>query len=270
MAIKVSGTTVIDDNRNIQNVGIITATTFSGSGSGLTGLSPNDGQDFNTGITSGFSARLTGIGSTVIEFPSTIGKQYLIYSIHAANIAVGNTEVNVISSFDFNGGERSYFGYNIPIPTGTAIELLKQPQVLNPSDRIVMRSTDFNRAGIDTGVEIYVTYEEKTSSAYFGVGLGTVGIAVTTAVAIHTATTSPSIIQSIRLTNRTDTGAYPISISITEGINTRFLVDNLIVPKYSSIELLETQKLINVNSVIKVQSDQTGTIDVQVSGKKIT
>ena len=31
MAIKISGTTVIDDSRNMQNVGIITATTFVGA-----------------------------------------------------------------------------------------------------------------------------------------------------------------------------------------------------------------------------------------------
>ena len=31
MAIKISGTTVIDDNRNMNNVGIITATTFGSS-----------------------------------------------------------------------------------------------------------------------------------------------------------------------------------------------------------------------------------------------
>ena len=36
MAIKISGTTVIDDSRNIQNVGIVTATTFSGN---ITGTS---------------------------------------------------------------------------------------------------------------------------------------------------------------------------------------------------------------------------------------
>jgi hypothetical protein len=36
MAIKVSGTTVIDDSRNMQNIGIITATTFIGA---LTGNS---------------------------------------------------------------------------------------------------------------------------------------------------------------------------------------------------------------------------------------
>ena len=38
MAIKVNGTTVIDDSRNISNVGTVTATSFSGNGSALTGI----------------------------------------------------------------------------------------------------------------------------------------------------------------------------------------------------------------------------------------
>ena len=38
MAIKVGGTTVVDDSRNITNVGTVTATSFSGSGASLTGL----------------------------------------------------------------------------------------------------------------------------------------------------------------------------------------------------------------------------------------
>lgn len=38
MAIKVGGTTVVDDSRNIANVGTVTATTFSGAGGNLTGV----------------------------------------------------------------------------------------------------------------------------------------------------------------------------------------------------------------------------------------
>jgi hypothetical protein len=257
------------------NTGIVTATsgivTYYGDGSQLTGTAspPADGQDFNTGITSALSTTLTGLGATVLTLPSTAGKQYIVYSIHASNVAVGNTEVNVIGAFDYTGGERVYFGYNIPIPTGTAIEMLKQPHILNPSDRITMRSTDYNRAGIDTGVEVYITYQEKTSSDYFGVGLGTVGIAVTDPTTIHTATTYPSIIESINLTNRTDTGSYPVSITVTSGIVTTYLVDNLLIPKYGSVEILDTPKRLNVNDVLSIQVDQTSTIDVQVSGKKV-
>jgi len=210
---------------------------------------------------------LTGIGNTVLTLPSTSGKEYIVYSIHAANVGL-NTEVNVIGAFDFNGGERSYFAYNIPIPTGMAVELLRQPQILNPSDRITMRATDIDRVGIDSGIQVYITYHEKTTSEYFGLGFGpTTGITTTASIGIYTATTYPAILQSIRLTNTSDLGGYPITITVTSGVNTRSLVEDLIVPKYASVELLETPKRLNVNDVLQIKVDQLSTVDVQISGK---
>ena len=255
--------------------GIVTATsgvvTYYGDGSNLTGVAAEsaDSYQFNTGITSRTSASLTGIGSTILTLPSTSGKQYIIHSIHASNVATGNTEVNVVGAFDFDGGERSYFAYSLPLPTGTGIELLIEPQILNPSDRITMRGLDYDKNGTDDVVEVYVTYQELTSNKYFGVGLGTVGLGITAPVGIYTSSTYPSTVQSIRLTNRTDSGGYPVTINITSGINTIRLVNNLIVPKYGSVEILETPKRIEVNDIIQVQVDQGSTIDVQVSGKQI-
>ncbi len=275
MAIQIGGTTVIDNSRNVVNVigvGSTGVTTYYGDGSKLTGIAAggiSDGIVFNTGITSIASARLTGVGSTVLTLPSTAGKEYIVYSINASNIAVGNTEVNVIGAFDFNGGERSYFAYNIPIPTGTAVELLRQPQVLNPSDKIVMRATDFGRAGTDLGVEVYISYQEKTSTAYFGVGFGTAGITTTGPIGIYTSTSTGSVLQSIRLANRTDTGGYPVSVTVTSGVNTTYLVDDLIVPKYASVEILDTPKALNTNDVVSIIVDQLETIDVQISGVKV-
>jgi hypothetical protein len=51
MAIKISGTTVIDDSRNINNVGVITATSFVGNGSGLTGAGSTVADDTSTNST---------------------------------------------------------------------------------------------------------------------------------------------------------------------------------------------------------------------------
>ena len=254
------------------STGIVSATRFFGDGSALTGVAAAsaDSYLFNTGVTSSFSSTLVGIGSTIFTFPATAGKEYIVLSINCANVAAGNTEVNVIGAFDFNGGERSYFAYNIPIPTGTAVEIMKQPQVLNPSDKIVMRSTNFSRVGTDSIIETYITYQEKTSTNFFGVGLGTVGLALTDITGIYTSTTYPSVIQSIRLTNVTDTGAYPVSVQITNGLTTTRLVDNLIVPKYGNVEILDAPKRIEVNSKIEVQLDQGATMGVQVSGSQIT
>ena len=213
---------------------------------------------------------MVGIGTTIFTFPATAGKEYIVHSINCSNVSTGNTEVNVIGAFDFNGGERSYFAYNIPIPTGTSLEIMKQPQVLNPSDKIVMRSTDYSRVGTDNIIETYISYQEKTSTTLFGVGLGAVGLAVTDVVGIYTSSTYPSVIQSIRLANITDSGGYPVSVQITNGLTTTRLVDNLIVPKYASVELLDAPKRIEVNSIIQVQLDQGATMGVQISGSQIT
>jgi hypothetical protein len=251
--------------------GIVSATTgiltYYGDGSPLVDVS-FDG--YNTGITSAVSATLTAIGGNIITLPSTAGREYIIYSINCSNVAVGNTEVNVIGAFDINStSERSYFAYNIPIPTGTAVELLKQPQVLSPSDRIIMRSTDYNRVGIDTGVQVYISYREVTTTKLFGIGIGTVSIGTSDQTNVYTAT-SPSLVQSIRLVNRTDSGAYPVSVRVISGVTTINLVDNLLVPKYGSVEILDTPKRLNTNDILSVQLDQWGTVDVQVSGKLIS
>jgi hypothetical protein len=255
--------------------GIVSATKYYGDGSSLTGVAAAGGSAdsylFNTGISSSFSTTLVGIGSTIFTFPATAGKKYVILSVNCSNVSTGNTEVNVIGAFDFNTtGQRSYFAYNIPIPTGTAVEIMKQPQVLNPSDRIVMRSTNFSRVGADSIVEVYVSYQEKTTTSYFGIGISTTGFATTDVVGIYTATTYPSVIQSIRLVNVTDSGGYPVSVQITNGLTTTRLVDNLIVPKYASVEVLDAPKRIETNSVIQLQLDQAYTISAQVSGSQIT
>ena len=147
---------------------------------------------------------------------------------------------------------------------------MKQPQVLNPSDKIVMRSTEYSRVGTDNIIETYISYQEKTSTTLFGVGLGAVGLAVTDVVGIYTSSTYPSVIQSIRLANISDSGGYPVSVQITNGLTTTRLVDNLIVPKYASVELLDAPKRIEVNSIIQVQLDQGATMGVQISGSQIT
>jgi len=233
-----------------------------------------DGSQFNTGITTTVVATATGIGTTVLTLPATADTQYLVYSIFASNVATGNTEVNFIGAFDFTtgygGGQRSYFAYNIPIPTGTSIELLEQPQILNANDRITIRSTDYSRAGTDDIVKVFITYEEKSGSDYFGVGISTAGLGVTTPVGVYTSSTYPSVVQSIRLVNKTDTGSYPVTVDVTTGASTTKLVDNLIVPKYGSVELLAQPKRLLTDDVIKITVDQAETIEAQISGKQIT
>ena len=64
MSSKISGSTIIDDSRNIVNAGVTTATIFSGSGSGLTGVSTN----FVTAVGIQSAGTVIGAGITQLNF----------------------------------------------------------------------------------------------------------------------------------------------------------------------------------------------------------
>ena len=262
------------------SIGNATTLNFIGAGntfainSGTVDISISGGGggsgQFNTGLSGEFHGTCTGIGSTVFTFPSTAGAKYILTSLFATNVAAGNTDVNVIAAFDFNGGERSYMGYNIPIPLGMAAELLRQPQVLNPSDKVLLRSTDIDRNGADSIVEYYGTYEtQSTGTDYQGVGLGVDTLNSTSATTLYTSSGAPSVLQSIRVANISDAGPKPITISIIDGSETIRFVENLIVPKYGSIEILDNQKRIASGAIVKVTLDEASTMGVQLSAKKI-
>jgi hypothetical protein len=278
MAIKINNTTVIDDSRSfipstisagsttgatgqvLQSTGVgVTWVTSSGGGSG----------EFNTGITSVTQLVPTGASSTVFTFPSTSGKRYIIESINASNVS--SDEINLIAALNYNDNNKEvHLAYNIPVVSGGAVELLKQPHIANPSDYITMWTNDEFYYGYNGAMEIYMTYTETSDTDYFGVGISTNGITTTSLVGIFTSSTYPSVIQSIHLTNRTDDADHAVSVQITNGVSTSYLVKNLLIPRYSTVELCDRPKRVETNGVIKVSVNTTSTIDVSISGKKIT
>ena len=211
-------------------------------------------------------------------FPSTASKTYTIDSIMASNIAnVGvGTTVNLIASISSNSGvaagttEQTYFAYNIPIAAGGAVELIKEPFVANPNDIVKLWATDSTYSGISSAIQVHMTYTQQDSTDFFGKYAANTSIGSTTIIGIHTAgPTYAAALQSIHITNRSDAGAFPVDILLTDstGIVTTYLVKNLVIPKYSAVEILERPKRMETGSSLGVKVQQTGTIDVIVSGK---
>ena len=92
MAIKISGTTVIDDSRNIQNVGVITATSFVGSGANLTGVGLGTIGSINT------SGIITASAVSANEFIGTGDKLIFSPTITSFSPTDGATGVSALSS----------------------------------------------------------------------------------------------------------------------------------------------------------------------------
>jgi hypothetical protein len=254
---------------NINSTGIVTAASFVGGGSGLTKIP----LEFYTGITSSNYFTPTSYETTVFTFPSTAGKQYVIESINVANVetSVGvGTTVNIIASIeDASAAEQTYIAYNVPIANGGTIELLKNPIIAGPSDVMKMWVTDQSYIGITTAAAVYMNFTEFTSSEYISKFAGPTTINTTAPTTLYTSTGNPTMLQRIGFVNRTDSGDYPVSIRVTSGLSTTYLVKDLIVPRYSTVDILDRYKRIETDAKLEVEVGSTSTIDVIVSGRKI-
>lgn len=109
----------------------------------------------------------------------------------------------------------AYVAFDVPIPVGGVVEVLKQPAVLNPSDAIHIRGLDVNGSGLSNAVDVHIAYEEENTTAFIGVStaLGsTIGLGTNVSGTLLTGLANPVLLQSLRLTNTEFVGDYDTSV----------------------------------------------------------
>ena len=298
----------VDGDINLTS-GIITATsgivTYYGDGQYLQNIVSGGGDGgsgtFDTGITTSIYTAVTGgIGtaqaglSTIVanndifigpgiaySFPPTAGKSYVIESIHVTNIY--NTNLYFTSRHDFNGGQNVPTTQRVVVPYQGAVELLEQPIIVNPSDKLRFQAfagVGTTATGINNGLDSFIVYSEKTDTDYIGTG---VTVNTPAGTELFTSTTNPSVLQSIRLCNYDLAIDVDASVSIyrggsvggilTTGVRQGYLVYNMTVPKNSVIEILERPKYLTANDTIVVGiagTTLTDSLSATLSGKYIT
>jgi hypothetical protein len=171
----------------------------------------------------------------------------------------------------YSSENKVYIAYNIPVPDNGLVELIKEPIVMNPSDVLKVWASNENYYGVSGALELYASYTAHESTDYV-VGYGaTVSVATTALTTVYTSTSYPTVLQSIKLTNRSDAGDFPVTIQLVNGGSITHLAKNLVIPRYSSVELLDRPKRLETSGTVKMQTiAAANTIDVVVSGKKIT
>lgn len=111
----------------------------------------------------------------------------------------------------------AYIVFDVPIPVGGVLEVLKQPAVMNPNDSIHIRGVDVYGSGLSDAIDVHIAYEEENSTAFVGLStaLGsTIGLGVSVSGTLLSATTNPILLQSLRLTNTEFVGDYDTSVKI--------------------------------------------------------
>ena len=97
MAIKISGSTIIDDSRNIVNAGVVTASSFSGDGAGLTGISSVSFATTSFGLEGSPEIFVSSAG---INTTSLNGTNLFVQGNAASNVVgLGTTDANTALDF---------------------------------------------------------------------------------------------------------------------------------------------------------------------------
>lgn len=224
-----------------------------GSGSGL-GL-------FNTGIGSASGYLVTTTLANAVAVPSTAGNRYVIHSIQISNIT-SSTPADITGDFsgtNYSGGIK--FANTIPVQAGTAIELLKKPKILNPSDSIRLQSSLVNN------LHATITYETTATTSYFGTG---VGITTTAYTDLYTASAN-AVVESVLLTNTQGVSDVKATVAWTDGSNNivGYYVYELVVPADATVEVLEAPKFLQSGYKVRVLANVANRLSAIIAGKTV-
>ena len=255
------GTAAVQDSSGLTSklaVGIVTAATLYGDGSNLTGIAAGGSGQFNTGLTGATAYAVTTSMATALTANASSSYRTVIHSIHVANISASEVTVSGEMQASFS------FAHTIPIPAGSAVELLKQPKVLGASETIELQ------ASANSALQATIIAEQKEDTDLWDAQVDITSAATWTD--LYTSTSNPSVVQSILLANDDGTNDVKARVVWTDGSDNiqAYLCYDLVVPADSTVELCEQPKYLASGYKLRVYANQADRLEVTASGKQIT
>jgi hypothetical protein len=254
------GTGVTINNTGIDAgiaAGIITAKEYHGDGSNLSGISGGGSGQFNTSISSATAYLLTTSMAVAKTASASASIRTVVHSIHIVNISGSEVTVSGEMQSSFS------FAHTIPVPAGSAVELLKQPKVLGPSETIELQAS--------AGGSLYATIilEEKEDTALWDAQVDVTSAATYTD--LYTSSTYPSVVQSILLANDDGTNDVKARVIWTDGSDSlqSYLCYDMVIPADSTVELCEQPKYLAAGYKLRVYANQADRLEVTASGSQI-
>lgn len=224
------------------------------------GSSLAGGELFNINVSNATGYAVTTTMAAAFTAPSTAGLEYIVHSIQVTNIGAANATI----SGEFSGTTyaNTSFALTIPVPVESAVELLKMPKVLQPSDILRLQ------ASANSVLHSYITIETISSTAFFGSGVDVTADATFTD--LYTATGN-SVVTSLLLSNDDGVNDVKARVVWTDGSNViqGYLCYDLIVPADSTVELLEKVKFLPSGHKIRVYANVGGRLEAIIAGRTL-
>ena len=238
--------------------GIVTAKEFWGDGSNLTGISAGGSGEFNTSISGATQYDVTTSMATAYTANASSDHRTIVHSIHICNISGSEATVSGEIQASFS------FAHTIPVPAGSAVELLKQPKVLGPSETIELQ------ASANSALEATIIVEYKEDTDFWDAQVDITSAATMTD--IYTSTTNPSVVQSILLANDDGSNDVKARVVWTDGSNNiqSYLCYDMVIPADATVELCEKPKYLAAGYKLRGYANVADRLEITASGKQIT
>ena len=204
---------------------------------------------FNTAINYAKDYNVTATMSTALTMPSTpTNDRYVLRSMHVTNIS--DSVAFVSSNVLYSGGNTAYLGSLIPVPVGSVVEFMDRAQLMQPGDKINIQGFNASQVATSGLLSSYFTYESVANDpTYVGAG-STLALSNTNIQIIH-ADQSDTVIESLKVINLK---SYSIPIKVffayANATPKAYMAYNMQVPPNTSIELLQSPKLIYLNDKV--------------------
>ena len=240
---------------------VLTTTTLGGAPTWVSPVAAGSSGLFNPNMSASVGYLVTTSSAAAFTAPATAGLRYIVHSIHVTNI--GTVAANLTSNITgttYSGGID--LSCTLPIPIGGAVELLKKPKVMQPSDILNMISS------VASTLHATIAYEISSSTTYFGVGVNVTTDATYTD--LYTMTGN-SVLESIFLVNDSIDSDAKVTLVWTDGANTilGYFAYNFIVALNSTVELLEKPKYMASGYKLRIQSNVGNRVEAIVAGKTL-
>lgn len=199
--------------------------------------------EYNTGIDGSGYGNVLSTMSALVTFPGAVSDdRFLLRSVHITNVS--DTDTLVSGNVLYATGNTAILANQLPVSAGGAVELLRYPQLFQPSDIVNLQG--FTSDGTETSnlLQAIYTYETFTGDITYK-GQGQTLAVSNTDIMVFNSPEAFAIIESIKVVNLVGS-IVPVKLFWADANNNikAYLAHNLPVPPNSTIETITAPKRI--------------------------
>jgi len=218
---------------------------------------------FNSGLSLAANLKPTGTYQNIKTFPAVEGNTFIVFSFLATN---RSSNISYISAGVNADGDITLLANLLKLPPNSSVEIFRKPQVFRVGDSIQVLSLNQNQIPEANLINTYISYQGTLNDSF---NRSIISISDNEPYVIYQSPSVTSIVESLNLVNL-NSNTMPVDVFITNDYDelVTYLVSNLVIPPYTSVEICEYPKALLDDDKIWIQKwDNPKEMSVFLSSK---